>query len=213
MGTAKKTPATGTPPRRTQEERKAESERAIVRAARELFARQGYLRTTLAEVGKAAGYTGGLVSHRFGSKEGLLRAVLDRSTRRFNEDQLAPALDRASGEEALRRFIEIYLKEVSVRESRVRALYVIMGEALGAVPEIQSEIAKLNRGFRNQLAGLIRRGVDAGEFDADIDVDDAAVLVLGLLRGVTMQYLADPRGVPLSRSIPMVQTAALNALR
>src|SRR5213079_3307001 len=60
--------------RRTQAERTALSEKLILRAAIKLIARQGYSRTTLAEIGKEAGYSGGLVSHRFGSKQDRLRA-------------------------------------------------------------------------------------------------------------------------------------------
>ena len=86
------------PKRRTQQERKAESERAIILAAMNLFARQGYMRTTLNEIGKAAGYTGGLVSHRFGSKEGLLQAVLKHIRTRFLDDQLGSAITMDSAE-------------------------------------------------------------------------------------------------------------------
>ena len=49
------------PRRRTQAERTALSEKLILRAAIKLIARQGYSRTTLAEIGKEAGYSGGLV--------------------------------------------------------------------------------------------------------------------------------------------------------
>ena len=49
--------------RRTQAERSATANRRMIRAAIQLIARQGYTKTTLAQVGKEAGYTGGLVSH------------------------------------------------------------------------------------------------------------------------------------------------------
>ncbi len=199
-------------PRRTQEERKAESERRIIRAAIELFATQGYLKTTMNQVGEAAGYTGGLVSHRFGSKEGLLKAAILRISNRFLEDQLRPAVEASSAEEAVRSMIEIYLKEVTIRQSRIRALYVIMGEALGAVPEVQEDIAALNDGFRSRLATMVRRGIDNGEFAAGVDPEAAGILILGLLRGVTMQALADPDAIDIDRMIPLVQASALAGL-
>ncbi|MEM1435206.1 MAG: TetR/AcrR family transcriptional regulator [Pseudomonadota bacterium] len=206
--------ATGSerPRRRTQEERKSESERSIIKAARELFAKQGYVRTTLADVGKLAGYTGGLVSHRFGSKQDLLREVFRRSSKRFQEDQIEPVLADKTPTEAMKTFIATYLHEVAIRESRVRALYVIMGEALGAVEEIQPEVAKLNKGFRASLARMIEEGIATGEFAGNIDPKAAAFLILGLLRGVTMQHLADPKSARLKEIVPMVQRAALDAL-
>ena len=198
-----------TAPVRTQEARKAESERRIIKAAGELFARQGYTGTTLADVGKRAGYTGGLVSHRFGSKEGLLKAVVQRASNRFLSDQLEPALDERSAESALRSYIEVYLNEVSVRESRMRTLYVVMGEALGAVPEIADEIATMNRGIRRYLERIIQRGVEAGEFRSDLKPERSAVLILGLLRGITMQYLADRKAFDPKTLVGPVVTSAL----
>ncbi len=200
-------------PRRTQVERKAQSERRIIRAAMELFATQGYLQTTMNEVGQSAGYTGGLVSHRFGSKKGLLKAVLMHISQRFLEDQLRPSTEAPSAEQALRSTVEIYLREVTIRQSRIRALYVIMGEALGAVPEVRGEIAHLNEGFRLRLANLVRRGVDNGEFNSAVDPEAAGILILALLRGVTMQALADPKAIDLNRMIPLVQASALTGLK
>lgn len=205
-------PADESPARRTQEERKAESERRIIRAAIELFASQGYLKTTMNQVGEAAGYTGGLVSHRFGSKEGLLRSALSHIFKRFNEDQLRPTTEAETATDALKAMIEIYLKEVTVRQSRIRALYVIMGEALGAVPEVQGEIAQLNDGFRKRLAGMVSDGIESGEFASGVDPQAAAILILGLLRGVTMQALADPKAIDLKQVVPLVQASALAGL-
>ncbi len=200
--------------RRTQEQRKSESERKIILAAIELFARQGFMRTTIAEVGKAAGYTGGLVSHRFKSKEGLLKAVVKSSLSSFL-DQLRPGVadDNLSAEQAINKYIEIYFSEVFVRESRIRALYVIMGEALGAIPEIRSAIAQLNKSTRHILANIIQKGIEAGEFNKTTDPSDAAVIVLGLLRGVVMQYLTDSRSFNRKKMLALIQASALASLR
>ncbi len=199
--------------RRTQQERKAESERAIILAALNLFAKQGYMRTTLNEIGKAAGYTGGLVSHRFGSKERLLQAVLNHIRTRFLDDQLGSAITTESAEASLRNYIEIYINEVTVREGRIRALYVIMGEALGAVPEIRKDIAELNKRARNRLAGIIQRGIASGEFRNDVNPDTSAMLVMGILRGVVLQYLADPRAFNIKTVMKSVQNSTVSGLK
>ena len=199
--------------RRTQEQRKALSERKMLRAARELFAQQGYMRTTLIEVGKAAGYTGGLVSHRFGSKEGLLKAVIEHIGTRFFSDQLEPVISVESAEESIINYIDVYLSEIGKRESTMRALYVIMGEALGAVPEVRDEIALLNRAFRKRLVGIIVRGIKSGEFRKDVQPNAAAILITALLRGVTMQILTDKKAFNVEDIIPLVQRQVLFALK
>lgn len=198
---------------RKQEERRADSEREIIRAARDLFALQGFTHTTLNQVGAAAGYTGGLVSHRFGSKEGLLKAVLHHISSRFLEDQLKPSIAIDSAQDAIKNCIEIYLTEISTRESHMRALYVIMGEALGSVPEIGQEVATLNRKTREELAAVIRLGIKTGKFRPDLDVQAASVVILGLLRGITMQALADSKALKIKELIPEVQCQVLAGLR
>ncbi|MGI9328195.1 MAG: TetR/AcrR family transcriptional regulator [Pseudomonadales bacterium] len=201
---------------RTQEERRQESERRIIRAAIELFSTQGYLRTTLIEVGEAAGYTGGLVSHRFGSKEGLLNAVIDSAARRFFEDQIKPVTesdDISTAELALRNYISTYFDEVFIRESHMRALYVIMGESLGAVTEVQPKIASLNKGMRSRLAAIVQRGIDSGEFRRDVDPKASALLIVGLLRGVVMQYLVDNKALKRKQFLPTLIDTALAAVK
>src|SRR3954452_11802274 len=70
------------PARRTQQERREEAERKVLAAATALIAQHGSRALTLAEVGEAAGYSRGIVSHHFGSRENLLRAVM-RDARTF----------------------------------------------------------------------------------------------------------------------------------
>ena len=201
------------PRRRTQEERKAESERQIIRAAIRIFARQGYLRTTLNQVGEEAGYTGGLVSHRFGSKAGLLKAVITDSGNRFVQDQIGASLETESAEAALKNYIATYMGEVMLPESYLRALYVIMGEALGGDEEIQKQVAAFNQRTRRRITSIVQRGIDNDEFNKGVAAEDAGVLIMGMLRGVVMQYLFDREALDITSMVPKVQLAALGSLR
>jgi AcrR family transcriptional regulator len=54
------------------------SRRAILDAAEEIFASEGYDAASLARIGEAAGVSRGTPSYFFGSKEALYRAVLER---------------------------------------------------------------------------------------------------------------------------------------
>jgi AcrR family transcriptional regulator len=185
-------------PRRTQAERTATANRRMIRAAIRLIGRQGYTKTTLAQVGKEAGYSGGLVSHHFGSKEGLLRELVGRITSRFYSDQIQPAIEGKAGLEALLSTADTYLNELVVREQRVRTLYVLMGEALGPVSEINEVFAELNRGFRMTVRDLIQQGIDGGEIRADLDPDAEAALAVGMVRGVAFQWMTDPGSFDLA---------------
>lgn len=204
------------PARRTQEERRNESDARIIAAAIELFASQGYRQTTLIQIGQAAGYTGTLISNRFGSKEKLLRAVLAHILDRFYPepgDAVSGTAEQAEAEEAadarLLGFIARYLKDVNDRRSRIRALHVIIGEALGGMPQVHDQVVKVNRVFRRHVEGYIVHGIRTGAFRADLDPTEATVIIVGLLRGVTMQALAEPRTIDITSMIGPLQATVL----
>src|SRR5450759_4641544 len=61
----------------TQQERKAETRARLLSAAADLFAEQGIDAVSVDAVAEAAGRTSGAVYAHFGSKQGLLLALLD----------------------------------------------------------------------------------------------------------------------------------------
>lgn len=204
--------ATGASTRRKQRDRREESDSRIIAAAIELFAEQGYQRTSLIQVGNAAGYTGALISSRFGSKHGLLKAVLAHVLDRFRSDELASASgpDAGAADLLLSEFIAAYMKDVSTRQSRMRALHVIVGEALGGRDEIHTEIINVNHVFRRRVRAYVAHGVETGDFHPDLDIERSAILIVGLLRGVTSQFLTEPDKVDIDDIVPALQEAALS---
>ena len=69
--------------RRTQAERTARTRARILAATVESLDEGGFQRTTAAEITRRAGLTWGAVQHHFGSKEGILAALLEDSFDRF----------------------------------------------------------------------------------------------------------------------------------
>ncbi|NND34901.1 MAG: helix-turn-helix transcriptional regulator [Saprospiraceae bacterium] len=68
-------------PRRKEqvEEIRLKSTQLIVDAALNLFAHQGFYRTTISQIAKQAGISKGLIYNYFASKEQLLEAILDQA--------------------------------------------------------------------------------------------------------------------------------------
>ncbi len=182
------------PGRRTQRERREESYRRIMDTAIKLIARKGSSRTTLEEIGERSGYSHGLVSHRFGSKIALVRAL----TRQIQADFIAhsqQALAEHSGLDAVVAMADAYLLAATANPRS--ALYVLIGEAIGPVPEIRGEIAEADRNFRGWMRTHIKRGIAAGEIRRDVDAAAAAAVIVGILRGLMIQHLVDPRAFAL----------------
>ena len=63
--------------RRTQAERSATTRAALLSAARELFAANGFVATGREDIAERAGVSRGALYHHFGSKEQLFRAVVE----------------------------------------------------------------------------------------------------------------------------------------
>jgi AcrR family transcriptional regulator len=75
--------ATAATPRRTQRERSAATTAALLAAARERFAADGYSAASLNAIAATAGMTKGAVYHHFAGKEELFAAVYDLEQRRL----------------------------------------------------------------------------------------------------------------------------------
>lgn len=60
------------------EEIRQQTSKQIVDAAFELFANEGYAKTSIATVAKKAGVSKGLIYHYFNSKEAILEAIFDQ---------------------------------------------------------------------------------------------------------------------------------------
>src|SRR3954471_2780873 len=84
---------------------------AILDAAETLFADHGYESTSLQAVGEAAGISRGTPGYFFGSKEGLYKAVLDRSFARVEEilRESYDGGDAADAHELMHRVLRAYL--------------------------------------------------------------------------------------------------------
>ena len=118
---------------------------------------------------------------------------------RFWEEQISPAIAIRSGLEAVRAMADAYIREITLGEEHVRTLYVLMGEALGPVPEIRPVFAELDRGFRSAFARLIENGIEDGNIDPDVEPEEEAAALMSMLRGTTMQWLIDPGCFDLER--------------
>jgi AcrR family transcriptional regulator len=178
------------PPRRTQAARREEAERRLLDAALVVVARRGSVRMTLAEVGEAAGYSRGLPAQRFGSKSGLLRALAGHIGGLFRAQREA-APQRAPGLDAIRGGISVYFSRTDQSWTSTRALLVMMTEGFMEGSELRENVMAYNRSALSFFEHHIRIGIESGEIAADADPKTTAVILLGALRGVMLQWLSD----------------------
>lgn len=177
---------TDTPTRRTQEQRRAETARRVLDAATELIARTGSRSVTLAQVGEAAGYSRGIVYHQFGSRDRLVEAVLDRAQQLDLPEYAGDGLEHLVG------VVESYLLTVSGGSVTTRAFLQLWMEAVAADPVVAPLFARRDEEFRLFLRDAVRGGVADGSVRPDADPDAAGSVLMALLRGAGLQFVATP---------------------
>ncbi len=199
-------------PRRTQAERRAESERQILQAAAILFGRQGYTATTLEQIGREAGYSSALVSLRFGSKEGIVEAIVARLQTRAGDEVFEPE-NGVAGLAGLNRIFTGYSELLRDAEHWMRALFMLMADSLGPLNAKIDLFRAGNDRFAAAIEQAVREGRDAGEIRADVDPAETAFQVLAAVRGATLLWLLDPGNVDVVAAIQRLGTRTIERLR
>ncbi len=152
---------------RTNEQRVAESTLSLLDAAIELFAEQGYERTTAAEIGLRAGFSRNMVRDRYGSKEVLLQALFDT----FGE-RLLPAVRReriGTGLQLVLGQLDDLLTAVRHEPEVIRALTVLTFETPAALRGFAPWFDTLIAGYQSELAGHFVAGQLDGSIRAGLD--------------------------------------------
>lgn len=176
--------------RRTQAERRAQSDREMMRAATRLIAANGSAGVSLASIGTAAGYSRGLPAERYGSKVRLLEAVIDASDGWFRR-RLTPRLEGKQGLAALRERIRAHLDTVRDSTMPTVALYQLIVDSTASTPELQPRVRALNRSYRQSVVGDLEEARELGEIMATLDIEGHALLIVGAMHGIAMQSLID----------------------
>jgi AcrR family transcriptional regulator len=174
----------------SQEARRAASDTRLIATGIRLIAAQGTAVTSLAQVGKEAGYSRGLPAERFGTKLCFLDAVVQHIEKWFYRRLTARLQGRRGWAEVCARIAQHLDGAVGSTEA-TRALYHLYADAGGATPGLRPQIIALSRSFHTGFADAIRDAQAMGEVDAQVDPERQAALIFATVRGVAVQFLAD----------------------
>lgn len=180
-------PPAGTPNGRTQRERRAETERRVLEAAVRLIAAGGSRSMSLAQVGVEAGYSRGIVTHQFGSKDELLRRVAEYAQQVF----AAPATSERGLDQVL-AIVDTYLEYLVKHEPAGQAFLLMWVEAVASEASLRSIFLARDETFRRVLAEHVSEGIGEGTIRPDVDPGAAAVSIVGQLRGIGLQLMLTP---------------------
>lgn len=171
-----------------------ETRQAILHRGVEAAYRVGLAGLTIGELASATGMSkSGLYAH-FRSKESLQLAVLGQARAEFIDTVVAPALRTPRGEPRMRALFEGWLA-CDLRQDPGGCLFVKAATELSAQQgPVRDQLVRDHRDLCDAVAQVFRTCVAEGGFRADVDPEQFASDLYGVMLGVNHAhvFMADP---------------------
>ncbi len=180
--------------RRTQAERTANSDSRMLEAATALILEHGTHNTTLREVGERAGFSRGLASNRFGSKEGLFSQLVKGFNHRWAQE-VRKSVGDSTGLPAFSAALDAVEFFLLNRSNELKALYILWFESISSHEEVRKRLARNHTAYRRDAERWLREGIRDGTIRDTIDPACFAVEFASMIFGLIYQWLVEPEQV------------------
>jgi TetR/AcrR family transcriptional repressor of nem operon len=157
----------------------------IIEKTAVIFNKKGYAGTSLSDLTGATGLTKGSIYGNFASKEEVALAAFDYNRGRVS-DRIQQLVEK---ETTFYDKLMVYTKVYSNTALADRGGCAILNTAVEADDTnslLKDKAAKAVINWRKNLTDLINGGIAAGEFKADIDVNQSALSIIALIEGGIM---------------------------
>lgn len=159
----------------------------ILMAAWKCFSEKGFHETTMRDISKSLGLSTGAVYRYFRGKDAILEGL--QSLSQESNTQLFSAMDREeSAREAITVLFNANFKDCTVQELMLsaRANMMLLLEAIKH-KNIRDMYQPLYRRLIENLSRSIQKGIEGGEFQADLNPEVLAHYLYALFIGMQMQ--------------------------
>lgn len=178
---------TGTP-RRTQQERRAQTRGKVLEATIACLLDGGYHATTTRRVAELAGVSAGAMTHHFPHRVDLVGAAIEHLA-----DQRIQALAAqaetlpARRPERTRAALDLLWRDFS---STLFTIFVKLWVAAADDPELHARLVPMERKMTRQIASALPTFM--GDDPAPEDFNDRATLALAAMRGLALSMSYEP---------------------
>lgn len=180
---------------RTQEERRTETRRRLLEAAAARFAEQGIEGTSVDAIADAAERTSGALYDHFGSKEGLLTALLESWTNDVAAVIAAELVVAETIDDQLlalwRNFVDPPAEDGGRWVQLEHELWLYAARNGG----VRERLAERYRDVWARLGEAVQTWADTGQAAPVVAPDRTAPLLIAMLIGLEMQHRVDPDAV------------------
>ena len=198
-----------------RQERARVRRQAVVRAAAEMFERDGYRAATVAGIAAAAEVSPEMVYKAFGSKAALAKAVFDLTLAGDDEPisiRERPAMLALQAEADVRRKIALFVEGLVQRLERSARIQIIVRDGRHVDPALQPIWAALLTEGLNGMRLLGTHLLDTGQLRDDLDLDEVTDLLWNYLAIDHYERLVMIRGWSADRYRNWLTQAVSDAL-
>lgn len=187
----------------------ADKREAILRAAIQVFARNGYFNSKVADIASAAGVADGTVYLYFKSKEEILHSIFDRSM----EEGIAEGRKLLEGvseaREKLRRIALLHLERLGADPDLAVVFQV---ELRGSTKFMEEFSAAGFAEYLDLIRSTIEEGQRAGVFRKELNAKVVAKILFGALDEMATNWILSKRRYKLAPLADQVLDIFLNGV-
>ncbi len=175
------------PPEVAPAEQDEQTRARLLRAAVSVFDRKGYAAASVREIVEIAGVTKPALYYHFGSKEGVLTAVLQEAAREF-ASAMGRGLRRPGT--ARERLFGICADLHGLFQEHVPVVRVAHSVFFGPVEGApQFDFSTFDRDMERAVRQIVADGQASGEIDASASPSDIALVILGVIGVFATRHL------------------------
>jgi len=176
----------------------------IIEAARGIFLKNGFEKSTLSEIAEAISVSKGVILYHFGNKSEIGKAVLEEILAQYGEHISSMLGKKNSALEKLLEFPVVCARYIETHQDDFILHLDTLG-AFGNVRDKRSYMASANELQRGYLVRLITKAKQEAGATA-INTQDLADVIQAFVDGINSQYCVDPEKVNPTRAAKLFRS-------
>lgn len=176
-----------------------------------LLGERGTHEMTLKDVGEQAGYSRGLASNRFGSKDGLFSRLVSYNNRIWKKE-LQSFVGEHTGLAAFLMALTAVEDFIRTEPAFVKAMYTLWYETISSGGELRERLAKQHYAYRADAERRLIEAKKQGEIRERIDTASFAIQYWSFISGTTYQWLVTPEAIDVKLVFRRYKELALEVL-
>lgn len=182
--------------RQTQQERRSQADQQMFESAVNLIVERGPDKTTLTDIGINAGYSRGLATYRYKTKDAFF-SVLTEHLHQLWCSELNATIDHSQGLETAVAAVTALQNFIQSNPNCLLAMYKLFYYSIDHSSEMTQRLKVIHHNQREQARGWAQQAIESQSAHSQLDINNFAEQYCALVFGGIYQWLVSPEQVDL----------------